>query len=178
MSPAVTALLGAMLFPPPAIDPTKASAYFTEARRLSDADAGKLWGVRLDGPILLADPATHCVVANIADADKKLESQGNVYIGKLPSSIAPSNTSLDWSGTKWTMIVWPLPSDEQDRASLMMHECFHRIQDRIGLRATDPSNAHLDTLEGRVWLQLEWRALAKALDADRDARRAAVRDAL
>ena len=55
-----------------------------------------------------------------------------------------------------------------------MHESFHRIQKQIGFPLTGPSNAHLDSVEGRYWLQLEWRALAKALPGDRQA----VRDAL
>jgi hypothetical protein len=37
---------------------------------------------------------------------------------------------------------------------------------------------HLDTFDGRYWLQLEWRALAAALRTSGDARLAAVRDAL
>src|SRR6185295_3342798 len=45
--------------------------------------------------------------------------------------------------------------------------------------AAAPDCAHLDTLEGRYYLQLEWRALAAALRATTDAqRRAAVGDAL
>jgi len=40
------------------------------------------------------------------------------------------------------------------------------------------SNDHLDTLEGRLWLQLEWRALARALETDGGERLTAIRDAL
>jgi hypothetical protein len=39
-------------------------------------------------------------------------------------------------------------------------------------------NDHLDTFEGRYWLQLEWRALAQALRLSGAERAAAVRDAL
>ena len=63
----------------------------------------------------------------------------------------------------------------------MMHELFHRIQDDLGLPASSPANAHLGTLEGRVWLRLEWRALQQALarpDAPLIARKRAVEDAL
>jgi hypothetical protein len=61
-----------------------------------------------------------------------------------------------------------------------MHELFHRIQDRLGLpKQRDGDNAHLDELNGRYYMLLEWRALARALEASSDAeRREAARDAL
>src|SRR5437763_14976116 len=61
------------------------------------------------------------------------------------------------------MVMWPLPESPTRRARLLMHELFHRIQDDLGLPALSPPNAHLGTLEGRIWLQLEWRALRQAL---------------
>ena len=38
--------------------------------------------------------------------------------------------------------------------------------------------SHLDTLEGRCWLLLEWRALARALGSSGTERTSAVQDAL
>ena len=64
----------------------------------------------------------------------------------------------------------------------MLHELFHRIQPELGLiTAGGPAragDAHLDTLEGRVWLRLEWRALARALCQSGEDRKRAVSDAL
>jgi len=63
----------------------------------------------------------------------------------------------------------------------MLHELFHRIQSQLGLiTAGGPAragNEHLDTVEGRVWLRLEWRALAKALILSGEDRKRAVSDA-
>jgi hypothetical protein len=63
----------------------------------------------------------------------------------------------------------------------MLHELFHRIQPELGLiTAGGPArsgNAHLDTVEGRVWLRLEWRALALALAQSGENRKRAVSDA-
>jgi DNA-binding transcriptional LysR family regulator len=42
----------------------------------------------------------------------------------------------------------------------------------------DGQNSHLDTLEGRYWQLLEWRALARALGSSETERASAVRDAL
>jgi hypothetical protein len=39
-------------------------------------------------------------------------------------------------------------------------------------------NAHLDTLNGRIWIQLEWRALERALRQTGPSRKAAIADAL
>ena len=72
------------------------------------------------------------------------------------------------------MVVGPLPDDAFARKMLLAHESFHRVQAKIGFPATGPANTHLDSIEGRYWLQLEWRALAKALRGDRQA----LRDAL
>jgi hypothetical protein len=58
------------------------------------------------------------------------------------------------------------------------HELFHRIQPQLKLMTTGGANNRLDTLEGRLWLQLEWRALARALEVSGNERRNPVRDAL
>jgi hypothetical protein len=71
-----------------------------------------------------------------------------------------------------------IPADERLRGELMVHELFHRVQPQLGLFVRDGENGHLDTLEGRYWIQLEWRALARALGESGAARTAAVRDAL
>jgi len=76
------------------------------------------------------------------------------------------------------MDLWPLHDDETSRSILLMHESWHRIQADLGLPPIDPPNAHLDTMPGRYWLQLEWRALARALTSKDAERREALEDAL
>ena len=46
------------------------------------------------------------------------------------------------------------------RSITLVHEMFHRVQPSLHLMAPDTLNPQLDTEAGRVWLQLEWRALA------------------
>jgi hypothetical protein len=60
----------------------------------------------------------------------------------------------------------------------MAHESFHRVQPQLGLKPLDAANDHLDGRIGRTWLQLEWRALARALATSRAGRRDAIADAL
>jgi hypothetical protein len=43
---------------------------------------------------------------------------------------------------------------------------------------SDGFNEHLDTLEGRVWMQLEWRALRRAVESSGSDRAEAIADAL
>jgi hypothetical protein len=62
---------------------------------------------------------------------------------------------------------------------MISHELFHRAQIELGMPQHDGGNAHLDTVDGRILLQLEWQALAKAVAAqDAPARYAAISDAL
>jgi hypothetical protein len=163
----------------PAIDPALAGRYFKEAAQLCRADAGRLWGKSLCGPTLLVDPVTRQVAANQADAEGKLRAEGDVYVGVLPPDQGIANTAVDWAGVHWTEMLWPLKEDAASRHTIMAHEAFHRIQASVGLPAHESDNAHLDTLEGRYTLQLEWRALDAALTASSDAeRRAHAADAL
>ena len=160
------------------IDTDLAFKYFQEARSICDRDKGKLWGVELCGPLLFVDAGTREIVANQSDAMGLLTRNGPVFTGRLPAEENCANTATTWAGVNWSMMLWPLPEDSQDRARLMIHESFHRIQNDMGLPASNPANDHLDSREGRIWLQLEWRALKEALASKGSARRRAIEDAL
>src|SRR5258708_15575890 len=137
-----------------AIDPAAAQSAFSELRVMCDRDAGRLWGVGLCGPTLFVERGTRAVVGN-----DPLPSP------ILPKNIGIANTAVDWNGKHWTMAVWPLPEDSYARRVILAHESFHRVQERLGFPPTGPSNAHLDTSDGRTLLQLEGRALAAARQA-------------
>jgi hypothetical protein len=161
-----------------AIDTQLAEQYFQEARAICARDGGELWGVRLDGPLMLVDRNTRMIVASQADAEGRLTRQGNVFVGRLPDEENLANTATRWAGVKWTMIIFPLPVDKQDRAQLMLHELFHRLQEELGFAPANPANPHMDSFAGRLWLQLEWRALHRALLLEGVNRRKAIEDAL
>lgn len=160
------------------IDLDLAKKCFSQARLLARIDGGKLWGKSLAGPKLFVDPRSRFAVANQADEQGKLRPVDGAFVGTLPADVPLSNTAHHWAGTHWTMMLWPLPADPDDRSIMLMHESWHRIQADVGLPMNDPVNAHLDTLEGRYWLQLEWRALARALALSGDKQRQAIEDAL
>lgn len=162
----------------PPIDTAKARQYFAEAKALSDKDNDMLWKVPLCGPLLFVDPNTRSTVANQADAEGKLKPLEGVFEGAAPPELGVANTAMKWAGVEWTMVMWPLPQYKQPRMRLMMHECFHRVQAQIGLQPTDAQNGHLDSLDGRIWLQMEWRALEHAFWQDLNARRKDISDAI
>jgi len=161
------------------IDPPLALKYFDEAKQISERDGGRLWGVPLYGPMIFAESGSRQVVANQADHEGLLKKQGGVFVGTLPANVGLANTSVKWAGVHWTMVVWPPPADDaRARSRLFAHELWHGVQDELGFPAANPSNVHLDTRDGRYWLQLEWRALKAALESSGDARKDAIADAL
>jgi hypothetical protein len=160
------------------IDPASAARYFAEAREIADKDGGKLWGRPLLGPLLFVEPNSRQVAASEADHEQHLTMHEGIYEGRLPENVLVANTTVDWAGVRWTMLMWPLPEDPVRRRILLAHELWHHLQEEIGFPSSGASNLHLDTRDGRIWLELEWRALAAALSRRGKDRKAATSDAL
>lgn len=133
-----------------AIDPVPAARAFAELQAMCDADHERLWGRPVCGPVVFADAKTR--EAYTADGP-----------ATIPDSIGIANTAVEWNGSTWTMVMWPLPESPVARRVLLAHESFHRLQKELALPNANPANAHLDTADARYWLRLEWRALARAL---------------
>jgi len=158
------------------VDQALAAQYFKEAQTLCERDGGRMWGVSLCGPMVIADAATGTIATNQP-----------APAGDRPRALGFVNAPVQWGGTTWVAYVWQMiPKDDRAaRGGLFMHELFHRVQGGLGLTREMPKlppgsgvNAHLDSLEGRYWMRLEWRALARALGASDAARLSAVADAL
>jgi hypothetical protein len=100
-----------------------------------------------------------------------------------PRLLGIVNAPLEWGGVTWAAYMWdtlasapPLHARE-----ILLHELFHGIvQPKLGL--TVPGSGllpeHLDTMDGRYWLRLEYRALARALQESGAQRSVAVSDAI
>lgn len=164
----------------PPFDPGQAKVWFDEAHRQCSADHGRLWGESLCGPMMFVDPVTRRIIANQADAQGKLQAEKGVFTGRLPDDVSLANSTVAWAGVSWAQMLWPMPADAGERRTLMAHESFHRIEPGVGLAPPpEGSNDHLDTLQGRYLMQLEWRALGQALAAtDEKGRREHSEDAL
>ena len=151
------------------VDQQRAQEYFKEAQALCDRDGGRLWGVSLCGPMVIADARTN----TIATSQPAPEAP-------RPRAIGFANAPIDWGGTTWVAFMWDFVESltPQRRKELFIHELFHRVQPGLGLMQPTAANEHVDAMEGRYWLRLEWRALARALRESGAARVAAVSDAL
>ncbi len=141
-------------------------------------DHAQLWGNSLEGPIIFVDRQTRFAVANQADLAETLTPIDGVFVGQLPANVMVSNTAIDWNNSKWTMLLWPLPEESNERNLLLAHESWHRIQDQLGFPSSGATNDHLDSLAGRYLLQLEWRALSVALRSSLADRNKAISDAI
>jgi len=138
-----------------------AATYFKEAE--TAAKNQKLWAIDFYGPIMFVDQQSRITYANMPDSAGILKKDGEIYKGFLPKDVMVANTALHWGGRLWSVILWPLPQNYDDRLNLVMHESFHRVQVRLGLPMHNPTAAHLSTLYGRIYFLLELQALRDAL---------------
>lgn len=136
------------------IDLASAQRAFEELDALCARDQRRMWGREICGPIAFAEQGTRDAVRRNGDRVEEL---------RVPDTFGIANTAVDWDGTRWTLVVWPLPQNPITRRALLAHESFHRLQKDLGLPMSSPANAHLDSFDGRMLMRLEWRALARAL---------------
>jgi hypothetical protein len=170
-----------MAFPPPAaaqVDQQRAQAFFREARALCERDGGRLWGVSICAPMVIGDARTQTFATSQPPPD-----------GPRPRLVGLVNGPVQWGDTMWAAMTWETFVNWPARwlGEAAFHEQFHIIQMTRGIGAPDrgritpgtrSENEHLDALDGRYWLRLEWRALARALRESGEPRAQAVRDAL
>jgi hypothetical protein len=174
-----TAILAYLVMghPPPAaaqVDQQRAQEYFKEAQALCERDGGRLWGVSICAPMVIGDARTQTFATSQPPPD-----------APRPRLIGLLNGPIQWGDTMWAALTWDTIANwpARTRGEAFVHESFHIVQPRLGL--TLPSNSagavlseHLDSVDGRYWLRLEWRALARALRESGARRGLAVRDAL
>jgi hypothetical protein len=153
------------------VDPQIAKRYFDEATKLCERDAGRLWGVSLCGPMVIFDQATGTRATSQPEPE-----------GPPPRFPGQADGPVSWGGLLWfAWPLWMLPENDADvRQQNMLHGLFHRIQPELEFSQgnSDGFNEHLDTFEGRLWIQLEWRALRRALESSGSDRAEAIADAL
>ncbi|ODS51950.1 MAG: hypothetical protein ABS36_18945 [Acidobacteria bacterium SCN 69-37] len=153
------------------VDPQVAQRYFDEATTICERDAGRLWGVSLCGPMIIGDPST----GTRATSQPEPAEPPPRFPGFADGPVA-------WAGLRW--FYFPLPllahADDDVRQQTMVHGLFHRIQPELAFSQgnEDGFNEHLDTIEGRISIQLEWRALRRAIDSTGADRAEAIADAL
>ncbi len=168
----VLVLLSCALAAAPAwaqVDTELAERYFAEANQLCGEEAGRLWDISLCGPMVFADAISGTVATSQPTPD-----------APQPRLLGIVNAPVRWGDQRWSAYVWGMiPADDQRaRGRLLIHELFHRVQADLDLMVMGRLNTHLDELDGRYWVRLEWRALARALESEGPARQQAASDAL
>lgn len=158
--------------PPPAVaqvDQQRAQAYFKEAQALCERDGGRLWGLSICAPMVIGDARTQTFATSQPPPD-----------APRPALIGLLNGPIQWGDAMWAALTWDTIANwpPRTRGEAFVHESFHIVQQRLGLAVSTLANEHLDALEGRYWLRLEWRALARALRESGEPRALAVREAL
>ncbi|ROI05924.1 hypothetical protein EGI16_05970 [Chryseobacterium sp. G0240] len=136
--------------------------FFNEIKKATKEKAS-LWNKDLYNAMLFVEPQTRKVFANEPDSLGSLKADQNMYSGVLPDKINIANTSMEWNGKRWAMVMLPLPANKQNRINLLAHELFHSAQPSLGFTLNNPDNNHLDKMEGRMYLRLELEALKKSL---------------
>src|SRR5918993_1209067 len=110
-----------------------------------------------------------------------------VVIGHPPPADAPRpkligllNGPIQWGDRKWAALTWDTLANwpARTRGEAFVHESFHIVQPKLVLNGPAGANEHLDSVDGRYWLRLEWRALARALRESGQLRAEAIREAL
>ena len=161
-----------------AIDTEQATQAFVEVNDLCTAERGRLWGHSLCVPMMFVDASSREAVLN--RPAKHAMKDGAIYRFVLPRDMAIANTSVEFQGKHWSMVMWPLPTDKVKRDILLMHESYHSIQPMLGLQRDGGlgKNNELDFRDGRLWLRAEFSALRGALQTSGEQRRQAIADAL
>jgi hypothetical protein len=160
------------------IDLDKTAQHFKEIKEICDRDNGNLWGENLWAPILLIDDESRFIVANEPDNDGLLKKTGDVCIGYFPKDKAVANSTTRFGNKNWMMVMYPLPVNDYSRNQLCIHELYHSLQERMNLKFGNPDNGHLDNMDARILLKLEWTALEKAMTGETGKRKEYLRDAL
>jgi hypothetical protein len=115
-----------------------------------EAEGKRLWGRSLCAPVVVVNAATGAFTTS-----KPPPSQ------PLPAMRA--NTAIKWGGEDWIMVLAPLPSDPEKKASMLFHEAWHVHQQALGFPSNNAVAPHLGAAADRYLMRLEWAALAAAL---------------
>jgi hypothetical protein len=151
------------------VDQQRARELFDEAQALCERDGGRLWGVSICAPMVIGDARTQTFATSQPPPD-----------APRPKLIGHVNGPVQWGDTMWAALTWDTIANwpARTRGEAFLHESFHIAQMRLGLGTSRVESEHLDSAEGRYWLRLEWRALARALQESGEGRALAVREAL
>ncbi len=150
-------------------------------KSIDDVDNGTMWGIPLATRVMVVDPDTRKVIATEADNKGKFKKIGDLYEGQLTDDVGIANTTIKYGGKQWAMILYSESDDLSDTVVTYVHEMFHNLQKELGQDSSHSGgydNSHMDKMDARIYLKLEWEALHKALDSSGKEKEKAIADAL
>lgn len=136
---------------------------FSEIEQLVKSKKGQLWGINLNLPMMTIDQNTKEIIANKPDKKNLLIKKGNYYVGYYPKDKPIANSITKFGGTKYAYVGYPFPFPKSYLEVQLIHEMFHLVQDTLNLKTPVYNNQHMTAVDSRIFLQLEWNALEKAL---------------
>ncbi|HEX3021535.1 MAG TPA: hypothetical protein VHP81_03985 [Lachnospiraceae bacterium] len=157
---------------------SKIKEILQKVKEIDDTDNGNLWGIPLHTRVMVVDADTYKVVATEANNKGNFKKMGSLYVGQLPDDTALANTSIHYGGKTWAMVLYSDEDDELDTLALYVHEMFHNVQEELGQNGDFYDNSHMDEMNARIYLKLEWQALHKALVSSGEEKHTAIADAL
>jgi len=142
-------------YAPPAVaqvDQQRAREFFKDVQARCEHEGKRLWGMSTYGPMVVADLRTQTIATSQAAPE-----------GPRPRLLGIVNGRLEWGGVTWASYMWDTLANVTPSTArgILLHELFHAfVQPKLGLKADELLNEHLDAADGRYWMRLEWRALA------------------
>src|SRR6267378_5603295 len=117
---------------PPAaaqVDQQRAQEYFKEAQVLCERDGGRLWGVSVCAPMVIADRRTQTFATSQPAPEEP-----------RPQLLGLVNAPIKWGGVTWGAYMWDdvVTKTPRDRKELFLHELFHGVQPQLGLGTPAP----------------------------------------
>src|SRR4051794_31615354 len=79
-----------------------------EEAKASAASNKALWNYDVYAPILFVDRQSRKLYSNENDSLGTLKASSGIYTGLLPTNVNMANTSINWGGKHWAMIMLPL----------------------------------------------------------------------
>lgn len=151
---------------------------FSETKELCSSENGILWGRTLDVPIIFIDEENGKIYTNTISSKLKLSSYNSIYTGTLPEFVNVVIGPAKIDNRIWAVIPLPLPTNKIERQCIILHEAFHCVQPEINLSPKPYDNKHMNEMEARFWMKLEWKALEFALQTEDENRKQAITDAI